>query len=104
MSEEKKKTTKQPKTLHVDTLHIHANEIVLHQDQADGGGNAGQQQQPQQMQIPRDFWGFPIRPMQAQQQAGEENTGEAAEATETENNEGAQQGQGPQQGPPPGWI
>lgn len=97
MSEDKKKTTKQPKTLHVDTLHIHANEIVLHQDQPEGG--AGPQQQ--QTQVPRDFWGFPIRQMQAPQ-ASEENTEEEAPAEGTENNEGEQQG--PPQGPPPGWI
>lgn len=98
MSEDKRRSSKQPKTLHVDTLHIHANEVVFHQERPEGGhipgpGGAG----PQQMQIPRDFWGFPIRPMQ-NPEAGEEN-GENAEGR---NEEGAQQGQ--QQGPPPGWI
>ena len=95
MSEDKKKTTKQPKTLHVDTLHIHANEIVLHREQPETA--TGSQQQ---MQIPRDFWGFPIRPMPNPQ--GSEENAEAGAATESNENDGAQQG--PPQGPPPGWI
>ena len=83
MAEDKKKAAK-PKTLHVDTLHIHAKEIVLHQD--------GQGQAPDPRAFPRDFWGFPIR--QVQNEANEnDNKGE-----ENQNRDGNPQG------PPPGWI
>ncbi|MGV3467354.1 MAG: hypothetical protein ACO1OT_18945 [Heyndrickxia sp.] len=118
MSEENEK--KKTKTLHVDTLHIHANEVVFHQERPEGAagpfagpfgaapfagptgpvnaGNApegpaeGPGNGPQQIQ--RDFWGFPIRPMQAP--GNQENAGEGGEGNQ--NNDGAQQG------PPPGWI
>jgi hypothetical protein len=93
MSEDRRRSSKQHKTLHVDTLHIHANEVVFHQERRPEDG-PGQQQN----QIPRDFWGFPIRPM-LNPQTGEENN-EGAEAG-NENESGEQR---PQQGPPPGWI
>jgi len=92
MSEEKKKS----KTLHVDTLHIHANEVIFHQERPEGAGpERGAADPGNGPQIPRDFWGFPVRPLQAPQ-ANEENAAE--ENAGGENNEGAQQG------PPPGWI
>ncbi|GGE51406.1 hypothetical protein GCM10011391_32740 [Pullulanibacillus camelliae] len=118
MSEEKKKPAKK---LHVDTLHIHANEIVLHQNTPEGQSTQDQGQGGFQ-QIPRDFWGFPIRQAQPQPQAqpaaqAEEGSGEE-EQTEQPTNEGAnteaeaegqnqpqpEGQQGPPQGPPFGWI
>ncbi|MBM7644053.1 hypothetical protein JOD45_000244 [Scopulibacillus daqui] len=123
MSEEKKKS----KTIHVDTLHIKANEIILHQDPQEGAGPnvqgpmQGQQQGPGQVQgqpgmppqfMPRDFWGFPIRqfPVQQQQQQEEQTEENAQEAQENqnqdENNQNPQNQDGGQNQPPQprGWF
>jgi len=113
MSEGKKKK----RELHVDTLHIHANEVVFHTPDgrtvpftgpftfpftppggtpagAPGGTDDAQGNAPQGPQ--RDFWGFPLPPMpQAQGNA-------APPGDNTDGNPNNQQGT--QQGPPPGWI
>lgn len=127
MSEEKKKPV--AKKLYVDTLHIHAKEIVLHQNTPDGQPEQEQNQGGFQ-QPPRDFWGFPVRqaqqPPQTQQRPQAQSATPAEEGNEKE--QGEQQGeqtsnkdatsdgageqaqkqsegqQGPSQGPPFGWI
>ncbi|MFC4620149.1 hypothetical protein ACFO4N_15655 [Camelliibacillus cellulosilyticus] len=103
MSEEKKKSTKQARELHVDTLHIHAKEIVLHQDGATqvGAGMVPQQPAQQQPPIQRDFWGFPVRPMQGGAPAQEGND---QEATGNQENQAGQANQGGDQQAPPPWI
>ncbi|GGH83941.1 hypothetical protein JOD43_000774 [Pullulanibacillus pueri] len=124
MSEEKKKQVKQ---LRVGTLHIHADEIVLHQPEGSSSPNVQQGQNPTfQGPIARDFWGFPIRQVQApqaqqpqaQEEASEEVKGEGVESNQektdetddvkneqesTTEQEAPQAPQGPQ-GPPFGWI
>ncbi|TCP19510.1 hypothetical protein EV207_16215 [Scopulibacillus darangshiensis] len=119
MSDENKK---KPKTIHVDKLHIKANEIVIHHEgeAAQGGPRPNEQQQEnmQQPPIQRDFWGFPIyrqeeqaEPEVQEVQDGqeenanvneEENAGENQEA----NQEGNQEGNQEENRPPFGgsWI
>jgi|GEM_PF-1593699 len=129
MSEEEKKKPA-AKKLYVDTLHIHAKEIVLHQNTPEGQP-AQEQSQGGLQQMPRDFWGFPVRqsqqPPQTQQQSQAQPTApttEAGNGKEREEQQGEQasnkdansegigeqvqnQSEGQQdrpQGPPFGWI
>ncbi len=68
MTEDNKRSSK---TIHVDTLHIKANEVIIHQERHDGRNNWQQNQNQPPQHIERDFWGFPI----PQAQGPENNDG-----------------------------
>lgn len=61
MTEDNKRSSKRSKTIHVDTLHIRANEVIIHQEHHEDR-NSRPQNRPHH--IERDFWGFPIPQVQ----------------------------------------
>lgn len=63
MSEEKKK---EPKVIHVDKLIIKADEVILKPEHEHRPPHAGPdfRKPGEERRVPRDFWGFPLRPIE----------------------------------------
>lgn len=64
---------KEPRTIHVDTLIIKANEVIYQPEVNDPSPVVSQQP------IRRDFWGFPIPEIRSAEPPAEENEGEQKE-------------------------
>ena len=93
MAEEKK-----PRRLHVDTLHVYADNVVIHHEPREGQNNdaAAGAQVPQ-----RDFWGFPIQQQQQAAQTDDNTENETVQNEQQDNTDNNDQGQQPPLG---SWI